>query len=306
MAELTELPMTQLLGWCELSKGKFYDWRGRYGRANAHNGQTPRDHWLTPEERQAILDYHERHPLDGYRRLAYMMLDEDIVAASPSSVYRVLQAEGRLDRWNRTVSKKGTGFVQPLKPHDHWHIDIAYINIGGTFYYLCAVLDGCSRYLVHWEIQESMTEADVELVLERAREKFPGVTPRVISDNGPQFIAKDFKLYIRLVGMTHVRTAPYYPQSNGKLERWNRTAKFQLRLTPPASLEEARAIVRRFVEHYNAHRLHSAIRYITPLDRLNGQQDVIWTTRKRKLAEARERRAQRQQDARQSQAAQAC
>ena len=135
-----------------------------------------------------------------------MMLDQDVVAVAPSSVYRVLKANGLLQRWNRTPSKKGTGFQQPTAPHQHWHIDIAYINICGTFYYLCSVLDGASRFIVHWEIRESMTESEVELVLQRALERFPGVTPRVISDNGPQFISKDFKKFIAQVGMSHVRT----------------------------------------------------------------------------------------------------
>jgi transposase InsO family protein len=58
-----------------------------------------------------------------------------------------------------------------------------------------------------------MTEADVETILQRAKEKFPEARPRIISDNGPQFIAKDFKEFIRLSGMTHVRTSPFYPQS---------------------------------------------------------------------------------------------
>jgi hypothetical protein len=79
--------------------------------------------------------------------------------------------------------------------------------------YLCSLLDGCSRFIIHWEIRQTMTEVDVETIIQRAREQFPGVHPRIISDNGPQFIAKDFKEFIRICGMTHVRTSPYYPQS---------------------------------------------------------------------------------------------
>jgi transposase InsO family protein len=145
-----------------------------------------------------------------------MMLDADVVAVSPATVYRVLTAAGVLDRWNGKPSKKGTGFVQPLRAHEHGHIDISYLNVAGTFYYLCSILDGATRFIVHWELRERMTEADVETVLQRARERFPEATPRIISDNGPQFIAKDFKEFVRLAGMTHVRTSPYYPQSNGK------------------------------------------------------------------------------------------
>src|SRR5437016_5601939 len=106
-----------------------------------------------------------------------MMLDRDLVAVSPTSVYRVLKAEGLLgNRWQRP-SRKGTGFVQPLAPHDHWHIDFSYVNVGGTFYYLCSILDGCSRFIVDWEIREAMKEADAEIVLQRAREKYPQARP---------------------------------------------------------------------------------------------------------------------------------
>ena len=66
-----------------------------------------------------------------------MMLDADIVAVSPTSVWRVLGQAGLLSKWNGKSSKKGTGFEQPLAAHQHWHIDVSYINISGTFYYLC-------------------------------------------------------------------------------------------------------------------------------------------------------------------------
>ncbi len=115
--------------WCGIARGKFYDWRKRYGKANEHNGLVPRDHWIEQWERQSVIDYFDRHPLEGYRRLSFMMLDEDLVAVSPSTTYRVLSKAGRLDRWNPKASKKGTGFVQPLRPHQHWHTDISYLNL---------------------------------------------------------------------------------------------------------------------------------------------------------------------------------
>jgi putative transposase len=297
--ERTELPKTRLIGWLGVGTSKFYQWQDRYGLANEHNGQVPRDFWLEEWERRAILDFHDRHPLDGYRRLAFMMLDDDVVAVSPSSVYRTLKTAGRLDHRKFSPSKKGTGFVQPLAAHDHWHVDISYLNVAGTFYYLTSVLDGFSRYIVHWEIRESMTEADVETILQRAAEKYPDAKPRIISDNGPQFIARDFKEFIRLMGMTHVRTSPYYPQSNGKLERWHGTMKCEcIRPAAPASLEEARRLVAAYVEHYNHVRLNSAIGYITPADKLNGLAQVIFDERDRKLEAARLRRQQARQAAR--------
>jgi transposase InsO family protein len=274
-----------------ITRSKFYDWQFRYGKVNEHNTWIPRDFWLTDAERQAIINYYGDNPLEGYRRLTYMMMDEDIVAASPSSIYRVLLNAGLLNRWNRTQSKKGTGFQQPLKPHEHWHIDISYINISGTFYYMCSVLDGFSRYIVHWDIKESMTEADVEIILQRGREKFPDAKPRIISDNGPQFISKDFKEFIRISGMTHVKTSPYYPQSNGKLERYHKTIKGTcIRVRTPLTLDDAQRLVAEFVEHYNNKRLHSAIGYITPADKLAGRDEAIFAAREAKLNAARDAR----------------
>jgi putative transposase len=287
---------TALIRRVGIGRSRYYDWRNRYGKVNEHNAWIPRDDWLTDEEKQAIGEYYREHPLDGYRRLTYMMIDADVAAASPSSVYRVLRHAGLLSRWTRTASKKGTGFQHPLRPHEHWHIDISYLNIAGTFYYLCSILDGFSRYIVHWEIRRRMAESDVEIILQRARERFPDATPRIISDNGPQFIARDFKEFIRVSGMTHVKTSPYYPQSNGKLERWHRTIKSTcIRKQTPLSLEDARRIVADFVEHYNTRRLHSAIGYVTPKDKLEGRADEILKRREAKLAAARETRRQRRQ-----------
>ena len=294
-ADKTDIKATKMVKWIGIARSKFYDWRSRYGKLNEHNAWIPRDFWLTDWEKKAITDYYLDHPLEGYRRLTYMMIDADIVAVSPSSVYRVLKNADLLDRWNRKASKKGDGFHQPLKPHEHWHIDISYINICGTFYYMCSVLDGFSRYIVHWEIREQMTEMDVEIILQRAREMFPEAQPRVISDNGPQFISKDFKEFIRISGMTHVKTSPYYPQSNGKLERYHKTIKGTcIRVKTPLSLEDARRVVSEFVAHYNNERLHSAIGYVTPNDKLQGRSEMIHADRDAKLAAAREaRKAQR-------------
>lgn len=288
----TDLSLKVLVLWLGIALSKFYDWRKRYGKVNEHNALVPRDEWLEPWEKQAIRDYYDRHPLEGYRRLTFMMLDADVVAVSPSSVYRVLKQAGLLDRKWQKPSKKGTGFVQPLAPHDHWHVDVSYINVAGTFYYLTSLLDGCSRSIVHWELRESMKERDIETVIQRAGEQYPDARPRIISDNGPQFIARDFKEFIRLAGMTHVRTSPYYPQSNGKLERWHGSLKQEcIRPLPPGSVEEARRRVAEYVAHYNTVRLHSAIGYVTPADKLAGKEREIWASRDAKLAAARERRA---------------
>jgi putative transposase len=290
-AEKTCLAIERFLKWLGLSVGKYYEWCRRFGQANQHNGRIPRDFWLQDWEKKAILDFQDRYPLEGYRRLTYMMMDADVVAVSPSSVFRVLSGAGRLRKWSPKPSRKGTGFEQPLMPHEHWHIDIAHINIHGTFYYLCAVLDGASRYLVDWSLRDSMKETDIEILLERAKERFPDARPRIISDNGPQFIAKDFKEFIRISGMTHVRTAPYYPQSNGKLERWNKSIKSEcIRPGVPLSVDDAERLIAQYVSVYNEQRLHSSLGYVTPKDMLEGHQKDIHAARDRKLEAARRQR----------------
>jgi putative transposase len=285
------LPIARLVRWLGIAPSKFTRWTERFGTANRHNASLPRDGWLEDWEKQAIVAFHDRYPLEGYRRLSYMMLDADVVAVSPSSVYRVLKTAGKIAPRAGKPSCKGQGFEQPVRPHEHWHIDVSYLNICGTFFYLCSILDGDSRFIVHWEIRETMTEQDVETILQRARERFPDARPRIISDNGPQFIAAEFKQFIRLCGMTHVRTSPYYPQSNGKIERWHKSLKGEcIRVKTPLSLEDARRLVAEYVEHYNTVRLHGAIGYVTPADKLAGRAERIWDERQSKLAAARARR----------------
>lgn len=286
------MPACRIRTWTGLSESKYYSWKKRYGKKNQHNGQMPKKHWITDKEREAIVGFCQDYDLEGYRRLSFMMLDADVAAVSPSTVYRVLKEAGELSSIDWASSKKGTGFLQPTKAHEHWHMDVSYLNIKGTFYYFCGVLDGYSRAILNWEIKEQMKEEDVELVLQRASEKYPGATPRVISDNGPQFVARDFKAYVRHLGMDHVRTSPYYPQSNGKIERVNQTLKAEcIRRKVPLSLAEARRVVGEFVAHYNEERLHSAIGYVAPMDRLEGREDQIVKERERKLERARRKRA---------------
>ena len=290
-SDQTGLPLYRIRGWAGISESKYYSWKKRYGQANEHNGKVPKRHWITEAERDAILEYAEDRDLTGYRRMAYQMLDEDVVAVSPSTVYRVLSEADQLSNW-KSPSSKGEGFEQPTEAHEHWHMDVSYLNIAGTFFYFCGVLDGYSRTIVHYAIKAQMREADVELILQKAHEQYPDAAPRIITDNGPQFIARDFKSFVREAGMSHVRTSAGYPESNGKFERMNKTLKDEcIRRKVPLSLEEGRELMDEFVTFYNTERLHSAIGHIAPIDKLEGREDQIMKERKRKLEEARQQRA---------------
>ena len=149
-SERTEIPAARVISRLGLQRGEFYASKERYGKANELSDRIRRDHWLTPDTKQATLDFHEKHPLDGYHRLTFMMLDPDVGAASPTAVHRVLQTAARLDRWNGRPSRTGMGFEQPVQPHPHRHVDISHVNVASTFYYLRSILDGCGRSLVHW------------------------------------------------------------------------------------------------------------------------------------------------------------
>ena len=265
------------------------------GKANCHNCNLPKGNWLLPWERDAITEYAKAHYAendfflrDGYRRLTYRMLDEDVVAVSPSSVYRILKAEGLLNQWNTAKkSSKGNGFKQPDGPHQHWHTDIKYINFRGTFLFLISVMDGYSRYILHHEVRTSMTKYDVQLTIQRAKEKYPDARAKIISDNGGQFISKDFQEFIKFLELTHIRTSVAYPQSNGKLERFHRSIGIECFHTNSfISIEDAREIIARYIDYYNRTRLHSALFYLSPEDFLLGKEKERIAQRDQKLQQA--------------------
>jgi len=292
LKDKTGISIRHMLKAIDLGPAKFYQWQKRFGLSNQHNGKVPKDFWLENWETKAIIDFKKHHPLEGYKRLTYMMMDQDIVAVSPSTTYRVLKNTGLTSRWLvKSSSKKKTGFIQPLAPHEHWHVDISYINFCGTFLFLIAVLDGFSRFIVHHDLRTHMQEYDVELVMQKAKELFPEANPNIISDNGPQFMAKDFQNFLKIAGLKHIRTSVNYPQSNGKIEVWYKTIKTEcIRRQSFITIEEARIKIAEFVYEYNYHRLHSAIYYVTPFDMLSGRAQEIFKERDHKLEQARAKR----------------
>lgn len=278
-----------------IRRSKYYDWNKRYGLVNHHNGKMSKSHWITPEERKAVIDFatdyicdNSYYLHDGYRRITYTMIDKNICAVSTSSVYRILKKAGLLNRWkNKRTNSKGGGYNQPTAPYQEWHTDIKYVNYRGTFLFFISILDGYSRYIIHHELRASMTEYDVEIVLQRALEKHHGDKPKIISDNGSQYISKDFQVYLKEVGLKHIRTSPSYPQSNGKIERFHRTLEEEcLRTKSMINIKDAKMQIDRYVDHYNNHRLHSSLFYLRPVDFLNGDVDELLKIRQSKLDEA--------------------
>lgn len=285
----TNIKRETIIRWIGIHKSKYYCWTDRQGQANYHNGNIPKEHWLLDWEKEAIINYAKSHIAEGYRRLTYMMMDGDIVAVSPSSTYRILKSAGLLNRWNNIKkSLKGKGFDQPIVPHQHWHIDIKYVNFKGSFLFLISVIDGYSRYIVHHELRGNMQEYDIQITIQRALEKYPGYKPRIISDNGSQFISKDFAEYLKFVGLQHIRTSIAYPQSNGKVERYHRTVHEEcLMKTSLVNLDDARKQVANYIEFYNTKRLHSSLYFLTPDDFLFDRIELKLKIREDKLLKAK-------------------
>ena len=268
-----------------LPRATYFRWLKTNGKLAKKAAVVPKSHWLLPWEKEAIIAYKKQHPDMGYRRLAFKMLDENIVAVTPSSVYRVLKEAGLSNKWTPPGGASKKGFDQPGRPHEQWHTDISYLNILGTNYFFLAILDGYSRAIMHHEIRTDMSTLDVEVVLERALRKLPDSAspPRLITDNGGQYVSREFKQYLRENRISHSRARPRHPQSNGKLERFHRSLKEEcIRRNGMGTLDEARAIVARYVEEYNTRRPHASLNYLTPADYLQGPKQIS-----RRLAERR-------------------
>ncbi len=291
----SHLTLSQIIILLGIQRSKYYSWVKRTGMPNKHNGNQPKQNWLTPYEVQAILDFarsyigsHQYYLQDGYRRIAYNGIDANKFACSPTSVYRVLSKAGLLTKWKQQVnSRKGKGFIQPQQPHQEWHTDIKYVNYQGSFLFFIGVMDGYSRYIVHHELRIFMTEYDVEIVIQKALEKYPDKKPKLISDNGGQYISKDFESYMKEVELQHVKTSPSYPQANGKIERFHKSLSEEcLRTTSMINLEDAREQIAKYVDHYNNRRPHSSLFYLKPVDFLTGDVDKLLKERQEKIDKA--------------------
>ena len=273
----------------ELDLNKFYEWRKVYGKARKEYSNLPKFQFITEDEKLSVINFYQNHTQDGYRRCAYMMIDQDIAYLAPSTVYKILKFFGVIRSKHNKPSKKGNGFEHAKIPHEQWHTDISHVLIKDKYYHLISILDGFSRYVVHWELRKEMSSIDVCIVQQRAIEKFPNAKPRMISDNGKQFLAKDYQALLSLHGLKHTRTSPYYPQSNGKQERFHKTIKGHEGIGNKhlTDFEHAVDVMGMSIDYYNNKRLHSAIGYVTPNDMLNLKQRQIHQQRDAKIATAR-------------------
>lgn len=290
-----------------ITRGRYHAWQRRARRSTARDELQDRStahvadlDAVLAEEKQAVKQYALAHPKDGYRRLTWQMVDEDVACLSASSVYRVLSEADLLYRWKRSVHS-GTMPEKSTRPNERWHTDIMYLRVQDTWYFLVTVLDSYSRYVVHWNLLTSMAAWDVSLVvheaLELTRRDYPGtggvkldVKPQIVSDNGAQFTSRDFKQLVREFGLQHIRIRTYHPESNGVLERFHRSTREEIAEEDLKNLAQAREIIARWVKHYNEERLHAGLGYLQPAEYYKGDPEARRNERCTKLSRAREER----------------
>lgn len=295
----TGYPLNRILEWFGIRRSVYYDWIRCRQEALLGPPATPipvvRINEITPEEEQKVVEYRKEHPDVGYRKLTWMMVDEDAAFLSESSVYNILSAYGMLYGWARPDSEGAEKEYRhkPKYPHHHWHTDIAYIKIRNVFYFLIMLLDGFSRFLLDWELMTDMTGPSVELFIQRAKEKYPHAHPMLIHDNGSQFISHDFKRLVTRLEIQSVPTRRNHPETNGKIERMNKTVKSEaIRPNSPFSHAEAEEILNEYGYQYNYQRLHAGINYLRPADMFFERGNKVLRERNQKILLGRELRKQ--------------
>ncbi|MCX7715667.1 MAG: IS3 family transposase [Clostridia bacterium] len=250
---------------------------------------------ILDEEVRKVIEYRtssdERRRI-SHKKLTYMMIDEDIVYLSVSSVYRILKKHRLLGPSYKEKGDAGDEYAEkPAYVHHHWHVDIAYVKIYGEFFYLVAMLDGYSRFVLGWKLMLDMTKQSVTLFAQKVCDEYPEATPKIIHDNGSQFVSHEFKNLLRENGCFDIATRVRHPETNGKIERFFGLVR-QEALGPnsPVTLFSAEKVIEEYVRYYNNTRLHSSIGYVAPIEVFKGTHEEIFTKREQKRAEAKKKR----------------
>jgi putative transposase len=291
MNQLTLFSKQEILKLLSLNRATYYNWLDRSESNQLTDikpvGKNPDR--LLDWEKEAIRDYYLLHQDYGYRRMTYMMIDEDVVYVSPSTVYRYLKSQGLLVRWAEP-NIIGPRPADPKAPNEKWHTDLMILNIDGENYYYQGIIDAYSRYIIAWDIYAEGTAFNTSLVLQEAFDKSPeDINPIIVADNGPEFIGREFRTVIANNNAIRVKIRPYHPQSNGIEERFHRTLRNEC-LTRYENLIDAKSKVKMWIEHYNNYRLHSSLNYMPPAVWHYGDPGVLYQERKQKLADARKER----------------
>ena len=296
----------KLLG---VGRSAYYRWRRRAASPPASwpdgpdaGTSPPQPHAVRPEERDAVIRYALANPNPRHRELAWKMVDEGVAFLSPSVVYRILRERGLVSNWPKKRDKRYREWMEKAQgPDQRWQSDIRYVQIGRRRYYLVLFLDEYSRYVTHHELMLGLDAETLSLEAQRAVEKLTeGRKPVIQTDNGSGYVSQEFKKVLTESGLGHVRIRPHCPEQNGLVERAHRTLGEVLDQMDLKDLTEARATIARVIRWYNEERLHSALKFLRPVDYYRGDPKALIEQRQRKLTEARHRRREANLEIRQT------
>jgi len=265
-------------------RSSYYRWR--QGQSGPGNRRRPWNR-ITPEEEERVLVIARESPELSSRQLSAWITDNEGFAVSESTVYRILRREGLVKRQETQLMAAREYRTRTTRPHQMWATDASYFRvIGWGYYYLVTVMDDYSRFILGWKLQKDMSSHSLIEVVQDAVDA-TGMTDvpvegrtRLLSDNGAGYVSRTFREYLQLIDIRHILAAPYHPQTNGKVERYQQSLKREVNQLPyelPSQLEQA---IGDFVDYYNYRRYHKALGNVAPADVLYGRREEILQRRK--------------------------
>ena len=288
----------------DVPRSTYYRWKAKFKK---HGKKGLKDHSSRPlhqwnkvlqQEQDLILKLAIENPDLSSREISYKMTDEYENYISESTVFRLLKANGLIRSREIKTFPAGSEYkYKPKRINEQWQTDATYLFVKGWgWYYLISVLDDFSRKIMAWLLLPSMTAEDFAQVVELACETHgldplnQDKMPRLISDRGPALISDDFGNYLKAKEIGHILASPYHPQTNGKIERYHRSLKAQVKLITWQSPSELEGEIASFISHYNTSRYHESLGNVTPDDVYYGRREAIIQKRKEVKVQTLKRR----------------
>lgn len=303
IVEGSELGVKRTLLGLGISRSTFYSWYGRY-LDEGYDGLAARkpiyrSHWnkIPDKERTEVINLALDLPHYSPRQLAWHITDTKRWFISESSVYRILKRAGLVSPPTHELIRAADQYTDKTqRVNQMWQTDFTYFKvIGWGWYYLSTILDDYSRYIIHWELCKNMKREDVERNVRNALEK-TGIPknqrPRLLSDNGSCYIARELGTFMDDHGINHIRGRAHHPQTQGKIERYHRSLKNVIKLDTYYFPEELNEQIEIFIEYYNNHRYHESLDNMTPADVYFNREEKIKNKRERTKVKTLKRRRQ--------------
>jgi putative transposase len=286
--EASGVNKSEMLRRLKIPESTYYHWRGlmEMGGIVALEKAKPRARriWnrLTEQEEAKVLEVAKAHPELSCRLIGVKITDTEGFYISESKVYQILKAHGLISpRPLPEMPSAKEYWHKTERPNEMWQVDATQLFVVNWGYYkLIPVLDDYSRKIIGWSLEPDETADSISRAIQgaveavRVEEMKPEAKPVILSDNGPGFVSEVLAGYLTSVGIRHIFGKPYHPQTQGKVERWNRRAKEGICLVVYCSPSELERSIAEFVERYNS-TPHEGIKNVSPNDVYAGRKEEI-------------------------------